>query len=77
MKLNSYLAINRGGNLIAVGLIATSYGIYLIKCGIQGDTLCPGTTFTYLPRWLFIGTGVLLQLPLPAAFWFLNAMENL
>lgn len=77
MMLLTYLAINRGGNLITVGLVCTGYGIYLIKRGIEGDTLCPGTTFTYLPRWLFIGTGLLLQLPLPAAFWFLNAMEKL
>ena len=71
-----FLAVNQGGKLIAIGLIATGYGIYLIKRGIEGDTLCPGTNFTYLPRWLFIGTGILLQLPLPAAFWFLHSMET-
>lgn len=76
MYLPAYLAMNRRGSLIAVGLISAGYGIYLIKRGIEGDTLCPGTNFTYLPRWLFIGTGVLLQLPLPAAFWILHVMEN-
>ena len=72
-----FLAANQGGKLIVIGLIATGYGIYLLKRGIEGDTLCPGTNFTYLPRWLFIGTGILLQLPLPAAFWFLRSMETL
>ena len=72
------LFASRGqGNLIAIGLVATGYGIYLIKRGIDGDTLFPRTTFTYLPKWLFIVTGLLLQLPLPAAFWFLHAMKNL
>lgn len=69
--------MNRSGNLIFVGIVCTVYGIILIKRGIEGDTLCPGTTFTYLPRWLFIGTGILLQLPLAAAFWFLHAAKNL
>lgn len=63
--------------LIAIGLICTGYGIYLIKRGIEGDTLMPGTNFTYLPRWLFISTGLLLQLPLPAAFWFLHEQNYL
>ena len=77
MNLPLFLAANQGGKLIVIGLMATCYGIYLIKRGIEGDTLCPGTNFTYLPRWLFIGTGILLQLPLPAAFWFLRSMETL
>ncbi len=77
MNSSFFLAANQGGKLIGVGLICTGYGIYLIKRGIEGDTLCPGTQFTYLPRGLFIGTGILLQLPLPAAFWFLHSMENL
>ena len=77
MNLPIFLAANQGGKLIAIGLMATGYGIYLIKRGIEGDTLCPGTTFTYLPRWLFIGTGILLQLPLPAAVWFLHSAQTL
>jgi len=66
----------RPGNLIGVGVFCTGYGIYLIKRGIEGDTLMPGTSFTYLPKWLFISFGLLLQLPLPAAFWFLNSVGN-
>lgn len=58
------------GVLLAIGLVATGYGISLIKRGIEGDTLMPGTNFTYLPRWLFILTGFLLQAPLiGAAIW--------
>ncbi|MES2660367.1 MAG: hypothetical protein V4689_17215 [Verrucomicrobiota bacterium] len=72
MNLPFYLSANQGGRLIGVGLLCTGYVIYLIKRGIEGDTLYPGTTFTYLPRWLFIGSGILLQLPLPLAFWFLH-----
>lgn len=44
-------------SLIVVGLLATGYGIYLIKRGIEGDTLLPGTLFTYVPRWVFIFMG--------------------
>ncbi len=66
-----------GGKLIIVGLLATGYGIYLIKRGIEGDTLMPGTNFTYLPRWLFITAGAILQLPLPGAIWYLNFAETL
>jgi len=60
------------GKLVVVGIFATGYGIYLIKRGIEGDTLMPGTNFTYLPRWLFFITGAILQLPLPAAIWYLD-----
>lgn len=60
------------GKLIIVGLICTVYGVILIKRGIEGDTLMPGTTFTYLPRWLFISGGILLQFPLIGAVWFLK-----
>lgn len=35
--------------LVIVGLIASGYGLHLILRGIQGDTLVPGTSFTYLP----------------------------
>lgn len=73
----SFVFNRNPGTLISVGVIATGYGIYLIKRGIEGDTLFPGTNFTYLPRWLFIGTGALLQLPLPAAFWVIHEMKNL
>ena len=64
-------------NLILVGLIATGYGIYLIKRGIEGDTLLPGTLFTCVPRWVFIFIGLLLQLVLPAAIWFLFTVQKL
>lgn len=37
----------------------TGYGIYLTKRGIEGDTLMPGTNFTYLPKWLFIKSEIL------------------
>ncbi len=58
--------------LVAIGLISTVYGVVLIKRGIEGDTLMPGTNFTYLPKWLFITGGALLQLPLIGAVWFLK-----
>ena len=64
-------------SLLAVGLFCTVYGIFLIKKGYTGDTLLPGTNFTYLPRWLFITTGVILQTPLPLAFMFLKSQGHL
>lgn len=67
------MSSHRPGNLVVVGLICTVYGISLIKRGIEGDTLMPGTNFTYLPRWLFVSCGVLLQLPLVGAYWFLKS----
>ncbi len=73
----AFFASRNPRTLIPIGLICTAYGIYLIKRGIEGDTLMPGTNFTYLPRWLFITCGLLLQLPLPAAFWMLHAFRNL
>jgi hypothetical protein len=60
-------------NLFVVGIICTCYGIYLIKCGYEGDTLMPGTQFTYLPRWLFYTVGLILQLPLLGAWLFLRS----
>ena len=48
-------------NFIVIGLIATGYGIYLIKRGTEGDRLLAGTLFTYVPRWIFILIGLLLQ----------------
>lgn len=62
----------RPGALIAIGIVCTIYGIILVKRGIEGDTLMLGTNFTYLPRWLFITTGILLQLPLAGACLFLK-----
>ncbi|MCB1096123.1 MAG: hypothetical protein KDN22_11155 [Verrucomicrobiae bacterium] len=53
--------------------MCTLYGVYLVKRGIEGDTLLPGTNFTYVPRWLFFLTGLLLQIPLPAAWYFLRS----
>jgi len=63
-------------SLVLIGLLATGYGIYLIKRGIEGDTLLPGSLFTYVPRWVFILIGLLLQLPLPAAIWFLFTIQK-
>lgn len=63
--------------LLIVGAITTIYGLNLIKCGIQGDTLMPGTSFTYLPRWIFITTGLVMQLPLPAAIWYMQWVKTL
>ena len=73
----AFFASRNPRTLISIGLVCTAYGIYLIKRGIEGDTLLPGTNFTYLPKWLFITCGLLLQLPLPAAFWMLHAFQNL
>ena len=63
-------------SLVLIGLLATGYGIYLIKRGIEGDTLLPGSLFTYVSRWVFILVGLLLQLPLPAAIWFLFTIQK-
>jgi len=62
--------------LLVVGGVCTLYGLYLIKKAWDGDTLCPGTDFTYLPKWLFYLGGVLLQLPLPAAYIFLKSFNH-
>lgn len=64
----------RPGTLLAIAVACTVYGIILIKRGIEGDTLMPGTLFTYLPRWLFVTVGILLQIPLPFACWFLKSI---
>lgn len=75
--MTAFFTTRNPGNLITVGLICAGYGIYLIKRGIEGDTLMPGTTFTYLPRWSFITAGLLLQMPLPAACWILHEVKSL
>lgn len=75
--MTAFFAARNPRTLITIGLICTGYGVYLIKRGIEGDTLMPGTNFTYLPRWLFVTSGLLLQLPLPAAFWILHELQNL
>ena len=35
-------------SLVLIGLLATGYGIHLIKRGIEGDTLLPGSLFNYV-----------------------------
>lgn len=62
----------RPGTLLGIGIVCTVYGIILIKRGIEGDTLMPGTNFTYLPKWLFVTAGILLQVPLIGAVIFLK-----
>jgi|GEM_PF-2689081 len=62
--------------LLVVGVLCTLYGLYLMKRPWEGDTLCPGTTFTYLPKWLFYLAGLILQIPLPAAFMFLKSLGH-
>lgn len=64
-------------SLLVVGLISTGYGLHLILRGLRRDTLMPGTNFTCLPRWLFVAAGLLLQLPLPGAIWFLIQIDYL
>jgi hypothetical protein len=59
--------------LLIIGALCSGYGIYLIKRGYEGDTLLPGTSFCYLPKWLFYLAGVLLQIPLPMAYLFLKS----
>ena len=61
---------------VILGLLATVYGISLIRQGLNRETLLAGTKFTYLPPWLFVLGGVLLQLPLPVALWFLAEVER-
>lgn len=57
--------------LLGLGLLCTVGGIRLIIKAYQGDTLMPGTNFTYLPAWFFYTCGMILQIPLPLAWWFL------
>lgn len=64
-------------DLILVGAVCTASGAVLLWKGITGDTLIPGTLFTYLPKWVFLGLGLLLQLPLPLAFWYLDWLGKL
>jgi hypothetical protein len=59
--------------LLIIGALCSGYGIYLIKRGYEGDTLLPGTSLGYLPKWLFYLAGVLLQIPLPMAYLFLKS----
>ena len=77
IEMRTYFFARNPYVLILIGIIATGYGIYLIKRGLEGDTLLPGTLFTYLPRWMFILGGLILQLPLPAAIWFLSEVHKL
>lgn len=60
-------------SLLFYGLICSGYGIYLFKRALDGDTLLPGTTFTYIPKWLFYSAAILLQAPLPLAYFFLKS----
>jgi len=34
----------------------------------------PGTTFTHLPRWTFFVGGLLMQIPLSLAWWWLKSL---
>ncbi len=61
--------------LLLIGFLCSGYGIYLIKRGYEGDTLMPGTTFFYLPKWLFYVVGLILQIPLPMAYLFLKSQS--
>ncbi|MEY4484324.1 MAG: hypothetical protein RL693_1776 [Verrucomicrobiota bacterium] len=60
-------------DLLFVGVICTSCGLILFWKASTGDTLLPGTLWTRIPTWLFWVGGLLLQLPLPLAIWFLKA----
>lgn len=67
----------RATDLILVAACCSVAGAVLLWKGIKGDTLMPGTLFTYLPKWLFIALGLLFQLPLPLAFWYLDWVRQL
>lgn len=60
--------------LLVVSLICTGYGIYLLKRAWEGDTLLPGTLTVYIPKWIFVLTGLILQTPLPLAWIYLKNM---
>lgn len=64
-------------SLLLISLFCTVYGILLIKRGYEGDTLLPGTNFSYLPRWLFFVVGSILLIPLPLAVVFLKSQGQL
>lgn len=68
----AYATKNGPGGLLLVGVICAVFGVRYLKRGIEGDTLMPGTSFTYIPRWLMISFGLVLLTPLPAAIWFLK-----
>jgi hypothetical protein len=59
------------GNLLVVGAICSLAGLFLIYRALTGDTLFPGTLYTYLPRRYFWVAGLLLQLPLVVSVMFL------
>ena len=44
----AFFAARNPRTLITIGFICTVYGMYIIKRGIEGDTLMPGTNFTHL-----------------------------
>ncbi len=72
-----YLYSRSPFTLLALGLLCTVLGIRQFYKVHQGDTLMPGTNFTYLPNWFFYVTGVLLQIPLPLAWWFLHSIGRI
>ncbi|MFY7818456.1 MAG: hypothetical protein ACOVRB_08835 [Akkermansiaceae bacterium] len=79
MKLFPLLFFNLRSpfNLLALGVLCTVLGIRQFYKVYQGDTLMPGTNFTYLPNWFFYLTGALLQIPLPLACWFLHSVGRI
>ena len=60
------------GNLIVLGIVCTIVGFILIKRAWEGDTLLPGTLTCYVPKWIYYGGGILLQIPLPTAYFLLK-----
>jgi|688.fasta_scaffold291845_2 hypothetical protein len=72
-----FISLRSPGTLLAIGLLCTIVGIRQFYKVYHGDTLMPGTNFTYLPHWFFYVTGALLQIPLPLAWWFLHSMGRI
>lgn len=76
MTLFFALSIGRDGpgELLWAGGICSIVGLALLRKWWDQDTLLPGTTFTHLPRWTFFVGGLLMQIPLPLAWWWLKSL---
>ncbi|MDA8975455.1 hypothetical protein N9F44_00435 [Akkermansiaceae bacterium] len=46
------------------GIACAVLGVIRLKRAWDGDTRLPGTLITFIPKWIFISSGLLLQLPL-------------
>ena len=72
MKIIGYSGDADPHDLLLIGGICSIAGFVLFWKVFQGDTMLPGALFTRIPNWMFWSGGLLLQIPLALAFWFLK-----